>query len=311
MPDEISNLGAVPPPPEKKLPQDRLSTIRTYQGDIQSVVRGDNISMASIALKERARALAKGEEEAAAPSRGRNTILIGLSVFFVLMGITLVSYFAFFAEKNSGPIVDTSIQSLVFADKQEVLDTTATTGDVALRQLRRILAEERTLGTIENIVLSRSVVSTEDPTAAPGAFALTAAEYLRLLAPRAPDAFVRLLNTPFMYGIHGFEKNYGFLLFETNDGEKVYSELLGWERTSLARDIGPLLREDTVLSSGTVALFQDALIKNIDARVIRDQNGEILMIYAFLTPQKVLLAGSEETFIEVLRRFTTPRPVVR
>ncbi len=312
MADDQENQNTVlraPEPEKPQMPQDRLSTLRTYQADVQRVVRGDDISMASIALKERARALSRGEEPPAPPST-QNRIFLALSLLLLLTGLATISYFVFFRKTDTGPVVATTIQSLIFSEKDTVLDTTGLTTEVELRQIRRTLGETRTLGTIENIVFAKNVPGAE-PDAEPLSMSLDSQEFFRFLTPRAPDALVRLLNPPYMYGIHGFDRNFGFLFLETDEQERVYSELLSWEGPAMARDLLPLIQEFPDIPEGGNVVFQDLLIKNIDARVLRNSNNEILLLYAFLTPKKFVITGGEDTFVEVLRRFTQPRPVTR
>lgn len=314
MADEPLNLSTPVPPtppeaPEKKLPQDRLSTLRTYQEDAQRVIRGENLSLASMALKERARALERSEEAPTEDShRTRNIILGSLSALLILGGIGAISYFVFFRTTEEPTVVDTRIQSMIFADTDTVIDIKGSTGDAILKQIRRSFSASRTLGTVENVLLAEKTIS---ETGEGTTLGLSADQFFRFLVAKAPDAFARLLDGPYMYGIHGYAKNFGFILAETTNPERVYSELLSWEKTSLARDLIPLLREDIDLSATETTKFQDTLLKNVDARVLRNQNNEIILVYAFLTQERLLIAGSEETFVEVLRRFTTPRPVVR
>lgn len=296
-------------PENSPKPLPRLSTLRTYQGDINSVVRGENISMTGIAVKERERQLKRGEET---PEESRKTgLLIAISVLLVLLGTSAVSYVLFFrnTEEGTTPTLRAS-QSLIFANTETQIDVTGLEDSAVARQIRRALTQSRTLGTVEDLVLTTKTpgVDLENPDLITP---LSTGEFFARTAPRSPSTFVRLLDSRYMYGIHGYGTNYGFLFFRTNDQENAYSELLSWEKSGMARDLLPLLREETDTTGISSPVFQDALIKNIDTRILKRDDGSIALIYAFLNPTNLVIAGSEETFGEVLRRFTTPRPVAR
>lgn len=303
-PEEIPQNPNVSP---ESLPARKISTIRTYQGDLNSVVRGDHISMTDIALKERARALRRGEETPA--QQKTNWILIIFTIILVLGGIALIAYGLFFKQQNAAvaPQVEAP-QSLVFANKETIIDIEGLEGAAITRRIRESLEKIRTLGEVEALILARKTITGVDAAEVGAEAPLVASEFFGILAPRAPGSFVRLVAPRFMYGVHGYDRNFGFLFFETDDQETVYSELLTWEKLSMARDLFPLLREESALSGIANPAFQDALVRNIDCRVLRNDAGEVVLIYAFLNPKTLLIAGSQETFVEILGRYTTPRP---
>jgi hypothetical protein len=64
----------------------------------------------------------------------------------------------------------------------------------------------------------------------------------------------------------------------------------------------PITTTDT-LRHLTTAQWRDLIYKNKDVRVLRNQAGEIIMLYSFIDTQTVVITDTLDTFSEVLRRY--------
>ena len=65
----------------------------------------------------------------------------------------------------------------------------------------------------------------------------------------------------------------------------------------------PLLTTDAYTSGR----FQDVVIRNKEARVLKNSDGLIILLYAFLDPNTIVITTNEYTFIEVLTRYASQR----
>ena len=65
----------------------------------------------------------------------------------------------------------------------------------------------------------------------------------------------------------------------------------------------PLLTTDAYTSGS----FQDVVIRNKEARVLKNSDGLIILLYAFLDPNTIVITTNEYTFIEVLTRYASQR----
>lgn len=328
MPDELAKIQSpapVAPPPQPApepappivapTPQQqnapRISTIRTFRADLDAAVKGENLSLATVAIKEAERRRRVGDETILATS-GSNKILLA-SIGLVALGLAAFGIgFLYYRSTPPESVVTSTRQSLIFADEASTFDaTTARSADIVAFAQRKLRTIDRKIGSIEEVILTQKASQLGAQGTEEIDLPLTGPEFVRSLGTAVPDGFARALAGEYLYGIHAWQQNHGFMLFKVSSYERAYQELLSWERRFFARDILPLLEENTSREGISEKPFKDAIIRNIDTRIVRDDAGTPILIYGFLNNENLLIAGSQETFIEVLSRFTTPRPVVR
>lgn len=291
----------------------RMGTLRTFKADLDAAVKGENVSLATVAIREAEKRRALGIlSDANTHSSTRKIILLSIALVALGLGVFGVGFLYF--QSNPETTVPISARTpLIFADSESKLDTTtARTSDVIAFAQKKLRTIDRQIGTVEEIIFTEqkqklgeegTTITVEEP--------LTAQELIRGLGTAAPDGLLRSLEGSSMYGIYAWQTNHGFLLFKVTSYEKAFDELLSWEKRFMARDLLPLLEETIPREGINETVFRDAIIRNIDTRVLRDAQGTPILIYGFLNNQNLAIAGSQETFIEIVSRFTTPRPVVR
>jgi hypothetical protein len=106
-----------------------------------------------------------------------------------------------------------------------------------------------------------------------------------------------------MLGLHKTTTNHPFILVTTTDYDNAYAGLLEWEKKMV--DDFFLMFSISVGGDKTYLLtksFQDTTIQNIDARILLDNSGGTVILYAFLNPKTILITDNEATFKEVLAR---------
>lgn len=293
-------------------PPGAIPTMRTFENDLTRTMRGE--SVASVVIKESERRFQRGTPTPQAEKT--NSILIAFSALLVFGGITLAGYFIYAQyttpQTETTPVAAT--QSLIFSDISSKINIDQFPEGELSRRLRRKLSEtNRKLGEVEEVVVTKTIpVPAENGETQPAReIRLNTTEFLATIAPTSPDGLRRSLGGNFMFGIYAGTKDEGFGFFTTEDQEKVYSELLDWEQRGMIRDLAPVFHNEQITLALEDGVFVDRLIKNVDTRVLLDETGATVLLYAFLNPTRLVIAGSEDAFVEVLRRYTTPRPVVR
>jgi hypothetical protein len=136
------------------------------------------------------------------------------------------------------------------------------------------------------------------------------------LTPNMPQELLRTFTADYMLGLHSYDGNQPFLIFQVDSSQQAYSGMLKWE-PRLQSDLSPLFtrapRPETPqeLASSTPATttpevvstgFVDVVLENFDARAIRDQNGDILLLWTFLDPHTLIITTNQYTLREVLSR---------
>lgn len=99
-----------------------------------------------------------------------------------------------------------------------------------------------------------------------------------------------------------------FLIFQTKSFDDAFPVLKAWEKKMLV-DIGGFFGIN--LSPQTAYLFekawQDKIILNKNAKILTDDQGEIVLFYSFLNDKQMIITKSEQAMKEVILRLYSSR----
>jgi len=294
-----------------------VTTLRTFRSDVSNAVAGQSVSLASMAIKEASK---KREQETAVATESKKTsalLVISAALFIISLGVVL--YVTLFRTPTDTTVqVQKTRDSLIYADAHLAVDTSQFPRSQQLVAAlgQRLFDTERKISTIEDIYFTHKVQITytdtdgteqtrEDTTE------LTSQEFFALIGAHAPDSFLRAISPSYMYGLHAFGKNSGFIFLTTDSYEATFADMLRWEKNYLARDLAPVLHQNGLPNGINEIGWTDETHNNIDTRVLRDSESNLIMMYGFLNSRTLAIVGSEEAFSEVLSRYTTPKPVVQ
>ena len=281
-----------------------IRPVRTLKADMDSAIKGSNLSMVGIAIKEDERR--RADASTAAVTTKKNHWFATVSTVLVLGGVSILGYigYAYFFAGTSAEeqTTRTGYESLVFAEKTKIVSVR----DLSDTQLAAILKNEvrnlnAPIGSVEDVHL---VQADDRPQA------VSFQEFVRLLRLDTPDTLVRNLGTNFMFGVYSAAENGGFMLLEPQNFERAFAGLLAWEPNMLS-DLGIILSGVTPEAELLRAPFTDVLIKNISGRAVYDKSGKIILLYSFFDKNNLIIAANETVFVEVISRLTTPRPVLQ
>ena len=286
----------------------KLSAIRTFRGDISGGVQSGNVSMTNIALAEAARKrAAQASAPEPTPSRSRRWVVIALGVAgFALVGAAILAVIGLMSTDE--PVTQstglTAPPSIIFTEEAVLIDTNSIADAPGLHKR---IAQEISAPPIKNgrVVSLNFTVGTGADTRI-----LTAQEFFAVMAPTMPSNLLRSLDESFLFGIYFHEKNEPFIILEPDSYENAFAGMLKWE-ASLAQEILPLFNRKSELSNTRNLNWADKVIRNIDARVEKDANGTVTLVYSFINRNTLVIASSEVGFLEALTRFHTPKPVTR
>lgn len=274
-------VGPKTPPPPPAPPPEGLPRIRTYAADLSEEMRERGTTLTSIVSAEQARHAAPKEDPAVATNRRRTLILGALALCLIIIGAASVSAALFF-RKKSQPTVITS--SIIFPNRTVSVDVAAGPLAASLIALRE--NENPSLGEVERINVTA------------GGAPLSAQALATALG--APEPLVREV-TDAMIGIHSFDRNQPFVIFEIAAYDRAFSATLAWE-PSMGRALGMLFAPVGAKGNIPTLAFNDALIQNLD---VRRSQAAWPVLYAFPSQHLLILTTNEYTLREVLVRLGT------
>jgi len=305
-------LDSIPREPEPKVkevqkPKRGLSSksamLHTYKEDVQSLVKDRKISMVrAMVMQSDKRTQLDGDEVVTISSkeqqpRGLSTkFIIIASILMVILGTAAIfiaynahqAQLAAQASKKAGVTTDDSLIFVEFRAKINVTDILpreilADLSDIAKRS-------NATLGSITQVLLQKD------------SYTLWQSELLQVLDLSLSDQFKRLLgkDAAYMVGVHVADRNTPFIILTTTSHEHAFAAMLEWEKR-IEIELSPFFK--TAGSHSPSRKPGNIVVKNITARVMRDEANNIRVLYSFLDDNTILITNNISTLTEVARRY--------
>lgn len=296
-----------------------LKRLRTYQSDVEEVLRSQNVSRTTIALAEGERK--RKESEAllgnAPPAPkvftisqtiplggGRRRPILSWRLLALALGALLVIAGAGFAWRGISTRIfePPEVTKTPSAEQENATDIVLQGGESRAGFLKVVRDKVAAVQIPLNELRMLSVRIEER--------GMTTEELFAFLESRAPAPLIRALDKTPTVGVHGIRGNQLFLLFKVDSFDHAFDGMLAWERT-LLDEVGPLfgVNPKDIHSEGattTAAVLQnrltikDVIIRNKDARAVFVKGGRIVFLYSFLDKETLLMATNEETLKVVL-----------
>lgn len=300
----------VPTPAQKDEPA--IASLHTLKDDIQHVVHDEKMSLVRAASLEQDRKAREKEATIDAPGNTQRSkrvfAVLFTAILLVVLGVAALLGVQIVANSSATP-QQPQLQSLIFAEQTLALpldnsDPTSLKQQVA--QARN--GNAGTLGSITRIV---PTVSTSTSDGQQAVRAATTAEFFQSLGAQLPDELSRALGSEFFLGIHAVDKNAPAIVISVASYDHAFAGMLAWESTMNA-DLAPIFTPVSAYTRDASGIpqarnFGDAVMRNYDARVLKDDSGNIVLYYSFPTPNILVIGESPYTFTEVLSRLQASR----
>lgn len=279
--------------------QDKLSQIRTYQGDVASAISDQQESITSIQQREVAKQRGNNTGEKVEHGGREKVILLVLgSIVLVILGMFggWYTYQEFIAQR--APSVSPIPESRLFSTTQEaVINVASTTLRADLIRLVRV--ETDTViqkGESKHIVLEESFALETN--------LVTTQTFLKILETKASGPLVRSFDKTFMLGALGGETPSNFIIIKLSSFESAYAGMLSWEE-NLPRDLGPLFQtSEEIRNIPSPSSFSDTISRNKDIRSLLNAEGKTLLLYSFLDNKTLIITDSLDTLHVIISRLT-------
>lgn len=327
--------AAAPQAPVPQKEQPLVKPLQTYQGDIESVVGQNQVSVVSIAAAEAERRgtqpLSEGEEAQAKEIRQgrlRQAAIIGASIVLAGSAIGMGTYI--FIRMQPVPLEEQLPAPFAAVDdtKTVVLRDSSTRAELMQALVSAKNDVLLSLGLVARLLVVKPAAA-DDTVSEVGA-----PEFLQTLAPSIPPELVRTLEPRMLLGIHSFDENQAFIILKADSYDVAYRGMLAWE-ASMRGDLTPLFartpavrpRVDapapaaTSTASSTASTtpaveqqvqqapfftgnFIDQIVENHDARVILNEEGDILLLWTFLDRSTIVVTTNAQTLRELISRIS-------
>ncbi len=286
--------------------QGPLKALRTYQGDIEANISQDNTSLTKMVVMEQAKKQSLSTQSkvfsvTASPQhtepneKGKKIFFITLGTLLILLGTVSLSSFYFIQNKKEIAIEEQRGALVNFHRKVTV----------PIKNDRSVListidAEKKAKNTFNSIVYIDTI------TTASSSVEKTAdiSDVISLIGPNMPPSLKRSFVGLYMIGIYPFDLNHPFIILKTKDFTSSYAGMLKWE-PMMTVDIKSLFGITTV----TGDKFEDEIYRNKDLRVLRDDKGNIVLLYSFIDRETLIITTNELLFNTLLGKYNVTQRI--
>lgn len=271
-----------------------IKTIHTYASDMAEAIANEQASMVKIALAEQNKKQKEIAVNNFVQAKKINFVFIFIGILLIIGAYFLITFLNKKSnENNVHEVVTKEIPTIIHADKQVILNNDV----IGKEETAKIIQEEVKKG--DNPDSMKALILKDD----------SAENFLKQIGSSASGAFVRSLGK-FMLGTYtkkqGGTKSHLFLIIETKNYDQAFAGMLTWEKTlfdEMFSIFGIDVNQDrSVLFSKN---FEDLLIDNNDARIIKDNTGQAVLYYMFIGKNNLVITDDIDTIKEITKRIRT------
>ncbi len=312
-----------------------IKNLRTFQGDVADAIKKQNASVLTIALAEKKKQegarietlkntpnpastpVAKPviKSPPANPELKKNILMVALSIILITLGAGSVFGFYVLQKREATPITNSPQNTILGWSKKETLSING----LKPEELVDAIYKKRQIeGVGVGEILFLELVQTSDSQ-------ISAQDLFTTMKSRAPASLIRSFGNQLMFGFFNSEgSNQPFLIIRLESFDRAFDGMLSWEKT-MFEDIGALFTRNIlpvkeslplegnasgtrILSIGTPSLqFDDEAIRNKDARILKNTQGETILLYSFLDKETLLITSDERVLQELVNKLVAQK----
>lgn len=271
--------------------------VHTLSSDLTNALYAKKGTVIKVALaeEEKRRMLDQGR----ALYSKQNIFFIVASIIFVLAGLGLITFFLI----KQNPTANTNTQTVtlpayIFTDGNITVSLTDKTKEESRALIASAVASIQSNETVVGIYPMYTINETEQ--------LVSFSQFNTILALDIPPTVMSNFIGAFMIGSHrSSDSVVPFLVLKTISEENARVAMFAWESTLYDAGVKSFGLESKL--SLVDKSFENTIIRNKDARVLRDENGEIVLIYTFLDKQTLIITTKPDTIALAIERLNLER----
>jgi hypothetical protein len=283
--------------PEKKI---QKMVVETYADDMAEVIENDKQGLIKKIIHE------EEDEEARkrnlSPEFRQNRMFMWVSIVFLLLGLSTLSYFLITREPTTVP-VEQQFVPIIFNDKTSFIEVSEFNKpeiqQTVLNQINKTSVKPRAVEGVYLTFYNQKVGLRQF---------ISLIKSSLILPPE--EVFV---SDDFLMGVvnvgtlpEGPNRPGFFILIKMRTVTDIFSAIRTWE-DKMFLDLHGFL--GYTLNSETTYLltkdFEDGIVENKNARFLYDKDGKIVLMYVFADDNSIIIANSEEAVKEVVLRIAS------
>lgn len=281
-----------------------IKSVRTFKSDAEEAIRYGNVSATKISLAEQNRKIAQEQAAPAEKKEGGGSILgkMAVALTIVLILAAAGGYYFFYMKK--------SVPAAALPQQLRV-DTIVPYASASVLKLDEQTSPiESFANSITSTTISPGTIHAFIPVPYGTTTALASIENM-FGGTDAPNALKRSLSSRYMLGAYAKDTKLPFIILKNTYFQNAFAGMLGWEK-NMKKDLISMIRisnpaESLSLSNSTA--FEDSVISNVDARVLKNDAGKVILAYAFSDKNTLIIATRADSLKVILDKLLAVRVV--
>jgi|GEM_PF-1300892 len=320
-----------------------LNTVTTYQDAIKEALQTQSMSGARLLMAEQRKRESREEnDERDSIKTPINKIYVSITVFFIIMTVGAISAVVYFGNRPQEVDSQRAIKEAFFEPDGAIEVPQSQLGRNTILKIQQVLGSPVPKRGVQQVIVTKEVdgapnsavlVTTNAP--------YTRDDYFALTESRITDQLRQSLNQTVFLGIEAGNTNEPFMLFKVENYNNSFAGMIAWERT-LIRDMSKIFskglgeivleleRRNAIIeqrnaatrqASATaltipiqtitsISIFEDEVISNTDARVIRNEAGQIVFFYTFINNEYLFMGTSARSLNEIQKKIRSAKLVL-
>lgn len=286
----IANLTSRPP----------SAIAETFAGDMAEAIGSDAGS--SIRKIIHGAEESEAEKKNLSPESKKNKIFMFVSFLLLVFALAISSFLLFRKDANTVPVPKQFVP-LIFTDKSVSLEISGLKkNEIAQAVLGEISNATIEPGEVEGIYLTEN----KQTIGLRRFIALTESHFV-------PDSNPLLVSDNFLMGVVKNQANTTtnsgtgfFILLKVGSATDIFDSLRAWE-PNLLTDLHGFLGININGANNYLFTknFADGLVENKNARILSDQNGNVVVMYIYADDNSVVITDSQNTADQIILRLAS------
>lgn len=296
---EVSDILGKGPAKDLSKNDPSIKPLRTFKSDAEEAIRYQNVSTIDIAVAAQKKKEATPIEYEKEKSSSPKALVFAAFALVVLLGGGWYAWYSLSKEaapETAAPAIQ--VRSLVPYAKASTVAL-----EPGSAPLELIAAK---LSALNPSLGETGVVVPVDSNASTQASALSTA----LRDTKMPSRLARSLSGEYTFGTYVYDVESPFIVMKDTFFQNAYAGMLDWEK-DIKNDLLPLIRlaRPNEAISGQVDRFEDVVVSNVDARALKDELGQTILIYAFADKDTVVITTSISGLKHLLETLLSVRTI--
>lgn len=278
----------------------KAKNVKTYTNEMVKALEGEKGGLIKKIIHEEEEH--QNEQKKLSPKSKENKIFMLISTIFILLALALLFFLTFFNQKINIVSVAPQFTSMIFVDQTDFVPVDGLLKENIIETISNQINNTKVkIGGIDGVYLTEKnkIIGFD--------------RFNFLLKTSLLPEQINLFNNIFLLGafkngLSSISPNIGdpFVLLKIKSFSDIFPVMHSWE-SKMLYDLNGIFEVKITPETNYLFTkdFEDGIIANKNARILRDDNGKIILMYVFINDTSLIITNSEGATSEVVLRINS------